>query len=86
MDEHEISCLQVLINAKKWGYSWLTDSQVDCTKTLQEINTALVLAASFTDIRTGQPVIAHIETVLCATKRPFAVGCWCDDQGSKIIA
>ena len=80
IDGHGINMEEVLINAKKGDYSLLTDNVVDITKAIEEINADIVIEASFTNIQTGQPAIAHIESalkskkhVVTTNKGPFAV-------------
>lgn len=80
IDAHGINMQEVLINAKKGDYSLLTDKVVDITKAIEEINADIIIEASFTDIKTGQPAISHIEAALNSNKHvvttnkgPFAV-------------
>jgi homoserine dehydrogenase len=80
IDAQGINMQEVLKNAEKGDDSLLTDSVIDVTKTIQEINADIVIEASFTDIKTGQPAIAHIEAALKSNKHvvtknkgPFAL-------------
>lgn len=80
IDENGINMNEVLINAKKGDYSLLTNNVVDITKAIEEINADIVIEASFTDIKTGQPAISHIESalnskkhVVTTNKGPFAM-------------
>jgi homoserine dehydrogenase len=58
----------------------LTDTVIDIAKAIEESNADIIIEASFTDIKTGQPAIAHIESalnsgkhVVTTNKGPFAV-------------
>jgi len=80
IDEDGINMQEVIINAKKGDYSLLTDNIVDITKAIEEINADIVIEASFTNVKTGQPAISHIESalntgkhVVTTNKGPFAV-------------
>jgi homoserine dehydrogenase len=80
IDENGINMQEVLSNAENGDYSLLTDSVDDVTKAIQEIKADIIIEASFTDIKTGQPAITHIETalnsgkhVVTTNKGPFAV-------------
>ena len=80
IDENGINMQEVLLNAEKGDYSMLTDTIVDITKAIEEINADIVIEASFTDIKSGQPAISHIESALKSNKHvvttnkgPFAV-------------
>ena len=81
IDENGINMQEVLINAKKEDYSLLTENIRDIPKAIQEIKADIIIEASFTDIKTGQPALSHIETalnsdkhVVTTNKGPFAVG------------
>jgi homoserine dehydrogenase len=70
----------VLINAEKGDYSLLSEKILDIPKAIQEIKADIIIEASFTDIKTGQPAISHIETalnsgkhVVTTNKGPFAM-------------
>ena len=59
----------------------LTETILDIPKAIQEINADIIIEASFTDIKTGQPALSHMETalesdkhVVTSNKGPFAVG------------
>ena len=80
IDANGIHMHDVLLNAKKDDYSLLTDTIIDIPKAIQEINADIIIEASFTDIKTGQPAISHIESALktdkhivTTNKGPFAV-------------
>jgi len=80
IDANGINMQKVLVNANKGDYSLLTENILDITKVIQEINADIIIEASFTDIKTGQPAISHIETalnsdkhVVTTNKGPFAV-------------
>ncbi len=80
IDENGINMQEVLMNAEKGDYSLLTENILDIPKAIQEINADIIIEASFTDIKTGQPAISHIETalnsgkhVVTTNKGPFAV-------------
>jgi homoserine dehydrogenase len=80
IDVNGINMQEVLTNAEKGDYSLLNDTIVDMTKAIQEINADIVIEASFTDIKTGQPAISHIEAALKSNKHvvstnkgPFAI-------------
>ena len=80
IDENGINMQEVLSNAENGDYSLLTDTIENVTKAIQEINADIVIEASFTDIKTGQPAISHIEAALTSNKHvvttnkgPFAV-------------
>ncbi len=81
IDENGINMQKVLTNANKGDYSLLTENILDIPKAIQEINADIIIEASFTDIKTGQPAISHIETalnsdkhVVTTNKGPLAVG------------
>jgi len=80
IDEKGINMQQLLINAEKGDYSLLSEKILDIPKAIQEIKADIIIEASFTDIKTGQPAIAHIEAainagkhVVTTNKGPFAV-------------
>ena len=80
IDENGINMQEVLLNANKGDYSLLSENILDIPKAIQEINADIIIEASFTDIKTGQPAISHIETalnsgkhVVTTNKGPFAV-------------
>jgi homoserine dehydrogenase len=80
MDTNGIDMQAVLLNAKKGDYSLLTDTITDISKAIQEMDADIIIEASFTDIKTGQPAISHIEAALKSNKHvvttnkgPFAV-------------
>ena len=80
IDSNGIHMHDVLLNAKNGDYSLLTESIIDIPKAIQEINADIIIEASFTDIKTGQPAISHIESALKSNKHvvttnkgPFAV-------------
>ena len=80
IDASGINMHEVLLNAKEGDYSMLTDTIFDIPKAIQEINADILIEASFTDIKTGQPAISHIEAALKSNKHvvttnkgPFAV-------------
>ena len=80
IDASGINMHDVLLNAKEGDYSLLTDTIFDIPKAIQEINADILIEASFTDIKTGQPAISHMESVLKSNKHvvttnkgPFAV-------------
>ena len=80
IDEQGIDMEEVLTNANKGDYSLLNDNVVSITKAIEEINADIVIEASYTDIKTGQPAISHIESalntnkhVVTTNKGPFAV-------------
>ncbi|TXD50722.1 MULTISPECIES: homoserine dehydrogenase [unclassified Polaribacter] len=75
-----IDMQKVLTNANNGDYSLLSENILDIPKAIQEINADIIIEASFTDIKTGQPAISHIETalnsdkhVVTTNKGPFAV-------------
>lgn len=81
IDPNGINMHDVLLNAKKGDYSLLTKNILDIPKAIEEINADIIIEASFTDIKTGQPAISHIESalktdkhVVTTNKGPFAVG------------
>ena len=80
IDPKGINMHDVLLNAKKDDYSLLTDTIVDISKAIQEINADIIIEASFTDIKTGQPALSFIEAALKSNKHvvttnkgPFAL-------------
>ena len=80
LDAKGINMQHILANANNSDYSLLTENILDIPKAIQEINADIVIEASFTDIKTGQPAISHIETalnsgkhVVTTNKGPFAV-------------
>jgi homoserine dehydrogenase len=80
IDSNGIHMHDMLFNAKNGDYSLLTESIIDIPKAIQEINADIIIEASFTDIKTGQPAISHIESALKSNKHvvttnkgPFAV-------------
>ena len=80
IDANGINMHDVLLNTKKGDYSLLTDTIIDIPKAIQEINADIIIEASFTDIKTGQPAISHMESalktdkhVVTTNKGPFAV-------------
>ena len=80
IDPNGINMHDMLLNAKKGDYSLLTDTILDIPKAIQEINADILIEASFTDIKTGQPAISHMESALKSNKHvvttnkgPFAV-------------
>ena len=80
VDPNGIHMHDVLLNAKNGDYSLLTESIIDIPKAIQEINADIIIEASFTDIKTGQPAISHIESALNSNKHvvttnkgPFAL-------------
>ena len=80
VDPNGFNMHDVLLNAKNGDYSLLTESIIDIPKAIQEINADIIIEASFTDIKTGQPAISHIESALKSNKHvvttnkgPFAV-------------
>ena len=80
LDAKGINMQHILANANNGDYSLLTENILDIPKAIQEINADIVIEASFTDIKTGQPAISHIETalnsgkhVVTTNKGPFAV-------------
>ena len=80
IDENGIDMQQILANAEKGDYSLLPETITDVTKAIQEINADIVIEASFTDIKSGQPAISHIEAalktkkhVVTSNKGPFAM-------------
>ena len=80
IDSNGIHMHDMLLNAKNGDYSLLTESIIDIPKAIQEINADIIIEASFTDIKTGQPAISHIESALKSNKHvvttnkgPFAV-------------
>ena len=58
IDANGINMRDVLLNAKKGDYSALTETIIDIPKAIQEINADIIIEASFTDIKTGQPAIS----------------------------
>ena len=80
LDTKGINMQHILANANNGDYSLLTENILDIPKAIQEINADIVIEASFTDIKTGQPAISHIETalnsdkhVVTTNKGPFAL-------------
>jgi len=80
IDENGINMQEVLKNAEKGEYSLLSENILDIPKAIQEIKADIIIEASFTDIKTGQPAISHIETalnsgkhVVTTNKGPFAM-------------
>ena len=80
IDEDGINMQKVLTNASKGDYSLLTENILDINKAIQEINADIIIEASFTDIKSGEPAISHIESalnskkhVVTTNKGPFAV-------------
>ena len=80
IDANGIDMQKVLTNAKNDDYSLLSEHIHNISKAIQEINADIIIEASFTDIKTGQPAISHIETalnsgkhVVTTNKGPFAV-------------
>jgi homoserine dehydrogenase len=80
IDEDGINMQKVLTNASKGDYSLLTENILDINKAVQEINADIIIEASFTDIKSGEPAISHIESalnskkhVVTTNKGPFAV-------------
>ena len=80
IDANGIDMQKVLTNANNGDYSLLSENILDIPKAIQEINADIIIEASFTDIKTGQPAISHIETainsgkhVVTTNKGPFAV-------------
>ena len=80
IDSNGIHMHDMLLNAKNGDYSLLTESIIDIPKAIQEINADIIIEASFTDIKTGQPAISHIESALKSNKHvvttnkgPFAL-------------
>ena len=80
MDANGINMQEVLANAQKGDYSLLTENILDISKAIQEVQADIIIEASFTDIKTGQPAISHIEAalhsgkhVVTTNKGPFAV-------------
>jgi homoserine dehydrogenase len=76
IDAQGINMQEVLKNAEKGDDSLLMDTVIDVTKTIQEINADIVIEASFTDIKTGQPAIAHIEAALKSNKHVVTTNKW----------
>ena len=81
IDANGIDMHEVLINAKNNNYSLLTDSVSNIPEAIQKIEADIIIEASFTDIKTGEPAISHIESALKSNKHvvttnkgPFAVG------------
>ncbi len=81
IDANGIQMQEILENANQNDYSLLTDTIIDISKTIHEINADIIIEASFTDIKTGQPAISHIEAalnsekhVVTTNKGPFAIG------------
>ena len=81
IDANGIQMQKILENANQNDYSLLTDTIIDISKTIHEINADIIIEASFTDIKTGQPAISHIEAalnsekhVVTTNKGPFAIG------------
>ena len=80
IDANGINMQTILSNANKGDYGLLTEDILDISKAIQEISADIVIEASFTDIKTGQPAISHIEAalnsdkhVVTTNKGPFAV-------------
>ena len=80
IDADGINMQKVLTNASKGDYSLLTENILDINKAIQEINADIIIEASFTDIKSGEPAISHIESalnskkhVVTTNKGPFAV-------------
>lgn len=80
IDENGINMREVLLNAEKGDYSLLTENILDISKAIEEMKADIIIEASFTDIKTGQPAISHIEAalnsdkhVVTTNKGPFAV-------------
>ena len=80
VDPNGFNMHDILLNAKNGDYSLLTENIIDIPKAIQEINADIIIEASFTDIKTGQPAISHIESALKSNKHvvttnkgPFAV-------------
>ena len=80
MDANGINMQEILANAQKGDYSLLTENILDVPKAIQEVQADIIIEASFTDIKTGQPAISHIEAalhsgkhVVTTNKGPFAV-------------
>tara|TARA_B110000483_G_scaffold48404_1_gene60254 strand:+ start:1469 stop:2518 length:1050 start_codon:yes stop_codon:yes gene_type:complete len=80
IDAKGINMQKVLDNANKDDYNLLTENILDIPKAIQEVNADIIIEASFTDIKTGQPALSHIETalnsdkhVVTTNKGPFAV-------------
>ena len=80
IDANGIDMHEVLINAKNNNYSLLTDSVSNIPEAIQKIEADIIIEASFTDIKTGEPAISHIDSALKSNKHvvttnkgPFAV-------------
>jgi|TARA_B110000240_G_scaffold128357_1_gene142678 homoserine dehydrogenase len=80
IDENGIDMQEILKNAEKGDYNLLPQNVIDIPKAIKEIDADIIIEASFTDIKTGQPAIAHIEAalnskkhVVTTNKGPFAV-------------
>ena len=80
VDADGINMQEILANAQKGDYSLLTENILDVPKAIQEVQADIIIEASFTDIKTGQPAISHIEAalhsgkhVVTTNKGPFAV-------------
>ena len=80
IDANGIDMHEVLLNAKNNNYSLLTESVSNIPEAIQKIEADIIIEASFTDIKTGEPAISHIESALKSNKHvvttnkgPFAV-------------
>ena len=72
IDANGINMQNILANANNGDYSLLTENILDIPKAIQEINADIIIEASFTDIKKGQPALSHIETALNSDKH----GCY----------
>jgi homoserine dehydrogenase len=68
IDANGINMQQILANATDGDYSLLTEHLLNIPKAIQEINADIIIEASFTDIKTGQPARSHIEAALHSNK------------------
>lgn len=68
IDTHGIDMQAVLKRAKNGDYSLLKDNVPDIPKAIKEMEADIVIEASFTNIKTGQPAINHIEAALNSKK------------------
>jgi len=74
IDANGINMQQILANATKGNYSLLTENILDIPKAIQEINADIIIEASFTDIKTGQPALSSDKHDVITNKGPFALG------------
>lgn len=68
IDDNGINMYEILKKAEKADYSLLSDNISDVSKAIKDIEADIIIEASFTDIKTGQPAIQHIEAALNSKK------------------